>query len=72
MSDPVEDAIRAAVAAENPGSIVTGWVVIAAATVPGDDATAYAYTRSDGPIHSTLGLVEMARRHFASRIGDAE
>ena len=60
----VEDAIRAHLAADRDGDILTDWVVLAATYLPGDEgANGYLRLVPDGQaIHSTLGLVEEARQ----------
>jgi hypothetical protein len=67
----IDDAITAAIQEANPGSIVTGYVLVIAATVPDADATAFVYEAADGQnVATTLGLLDIGRRHHLNRIGD--
>lgn len=68
----VPDAITAAVQAENPGAIVTGWTLTIQATTPDPDTAGFIHVTADGqPVTTTLGLLDIARRHHLDRIGDA-
>ena len=68
----VEDAITAAVQAENPGAIVTGYALVIEATVPDDvDSTAFIYDAAPGQsVATTVGLLDLGHRHHLGRIGD--
>lgn len=74
MRDParmVHDAISEAVRAANPGSIVTGFVIVIEGT-DGTDSTAFVHDCAEGQsIAHTLGLLEVGRRYHLTRIGDA-
>lgn len=69
----VPDAITEAMQAANPGCVVTGWALTIQATTPGDpDAAGFTHVTADGqPVSTTLGLLDIARRHHLERIGDA-
>jgi len=69
----VEESITAAIQTANPGTIVTGWVIVAQGTVPDDtDASAYVYDVAPGQsIALTLGLLDMGTQYHTRRIGDA-
>lgn len=69
----VGDAITAAIQAENPGSIVTGWALVAEATIPDDlDATGFVYNSAEGQsVAHTLGLLTIGQNYHLQRLGDA-
>lgn len=69
----VEESITAAIQTANPGTVVTGWVVVVQGTVPDDtDASAYAHDVAPGQsIALTLGLLDMGTHYHTARIGDA-
>lgn len=67
----IEDAITAAIQGDNPGSIVTGYALVVAATVPGKDSTAFVYDAAPGQnVAHTIGLLRVGQRHHLARIGD--
>lgn len=62
----LEDAIKAVIEEEDPGAVVTGYVLLAANLTPEDlenhDGTHYFFTAPEGqPYHSTLGLTHRLR-----------
>ena len=69
----VEESIRTAIQTANPGTIVTGWVIVVQTTVPDDtDSSAYVYTGAVGQsIALTLGPLDMGTQYHTRRIGDA-
>jgi len=68
----VHDAITDAVRDANPGAIVTGYVLVIEAT-DGTDATSFVHDAAEGQSVSTsIGLLDLGRRHHLSRIGDSE
>lgn len=67
----VHDAIGKAVRDANPGSIVTAYALVIEAT-DGTDVSAYVYDAPEGQsVSTTLGLLDLGRRHHLSRVGDA-
>lgn len=70
----VEDAIRAAVEEDNPGAIVTGYVIVIEATTPEDaDYTAFVHAAAAGQsVAHTLGLLEIGRQRHMGRVGDLD
>lgn len=67
----IDDAITAAIQSASPGSIVTSYALVIAATTPGGDGTTFVYVSADGQnVATTLGLLDVGRRHHLGRIGD--
>lgn len=67
----VHDAISEAVRTANPGTIVTGFVLVVEGT-DGTDSSAFIHDCAEGQsVAHTLGLLEVARRFHRTRIGDA-
>lgn len=73
-TDPVRavhDAISEAARAANPGTIVTGFVIVIEGT-DGTDTSAFIHDCAEGQsLATTLGLLDIGRRHHLARIGDA-
>lgn len=60
----IEDAISAHVADEI-GGLLSGWVLsISVASADDAQATSYEHMSSQQPVHTTLGLLDMATREF--------
>lgn len=66
----VDEAIRAVVAAQNSGALVTGWALVVSAISPHTTSTAeqtYALVSApDQPPHVTFGLFSLARSRYFS------
>lgn len=73
MSEPgerVHDAIAEAVREENPGYIVTAYVLVIEMT-NGEDFTAFVHDAAEGQaLAHTLGLLDVGREFHRRRIGD--
>ena len=74
LEDAVDDAIRAVMADQNPGSIVTGWALVISSVDPRwAGSTVYAYpTAQDQPIHTTIGLLAMGDNAHRREIGNGD
>lgn len=66
----VHDAIADAVRDANPGSIVTGYVLVIEAT-DGAETSAFVHDAAEGQsVTTTLGLLDVGQLYHRSRIGD--
>lgn len=66
----VHDAITEAVQEANPGSIVTGYVLVVEA-LDENAGSAFVYDAAEGqPISTSIGLLELGRQFHLARVGD--